>query len=225
MTLASHLLRIFTAGVAVSLALSCASTAVAQSGRQVRRTTPAPVATPTPESEPAPTPNKAAEKEKALITLIVGVDRYNGFSNIPLYYYDSVLRGCADRLDDATAVKADVVQEEMSRGDAVNRARSEKQAYVVWLQLSSQNINNDPGTVNNVNDIYLEYSVYAPTTAKRIASGHTYQGARKRGGVVGPSPSGRGSTVYSEYLLKQAAREAAERILDALSIQSHPKVP
>jgi hypothetical protein len=217
----SHLIRVVVAGVAVNFALACGSIAVAQSGRHVPKSTPAPVSTPAP--APAPTPSKAPEKEKARFTFVVGIDRYNGFSNIPLYYYDSVLRGCAERLDDATGVKADVARGEMSRSEAVSRARAEKETYVVWLQLSSQNINNQPGTVNNVNDIYLEYSVYAPTTAKRVAWGHTYQGARKRGVVVGPPSSGRGSMVYSEYLLKQAAREAAERILDAMKIGSTPR--
>lgn len=221
MSQASHLIRVFAATVALSVALGCTFTTVAQSGRQVRRSTPAPVATPAP--EPAPTPNKAAEKEKAAIAFIVGIDRYNSFSNIPLYYYDRVSRGCAERLDEAAAVKADVVQGEMSRGDAINRAKAEKETYVVWLQLSSQTLSSDPGTVSSVQDISVEYSVYAPTTAKRVASGRTYQGARKKGVVVGPS--GRGSTVYGEYLLKQAAREAAERILDAMKIGSRPTIP
>jgi hypothetical protein len=178
----------------------------------------------TPEPEPEPTPNKAKEKEKAALTFIVSIDRNGGFSNIPMYYYDSVSRGCAERLDNAAGVKADVVGE-MNRLEAIRRARAEKETYVVWLQLSSQNINNTPGTVNNVNDIYLEYSVYAPTTAKRVAWGHTYQGARRKGVVVGPSPTGRGSTVYSEYLLKQAARDAAERILDTMKIGGTPGIP
>jgi len=142
-----------------------------------------------------------------------------------LYYYQTVLLSCANRLDDATAVKADVVHGEMSRSDAITRARAEKETYVVWLQLRSENINNQPGTVDRVKDIYLEFSVFAPATAKRVVSGHTYQGARKRGVVVGPPPSGRGSGVYSEYLLKQAAREAAERILDAMKIGGRPSIP
>ena len=220
---ASHLIRVVVAGFAVSFALGYDSIAVAQSGRHVRKSAPAPVSTPAP--EPALTPNKAKEKEKAALTFIVGTDRNGGFSNIPMYYYDTVARGCAERLENATGVKADVAQAEMNRSEAISRARAEKEMYVVWLQLSSQNINNQPGTVNNVNDIYLEYSVYEPTTAKRVAWGHTYQGARKKGAVVGPSPTGRGSTVYSEYLLKQAAREAAEKILDTMKIGSAPGIP
>ncbi|MDQ2937753.1 MAG: hypothetical protein M3R67_09610 [Acidobacteriota bacterium] len=220
MSQASHLIRVFVAIVAVSFALGCMSTISAQSGRQVRKSTPAPVATPTPEPTPVA---KAPEKEKAAITFIVGIYRYNTFSNIPFYYYDSVSRSCAERLNDASGVKADVAHGEMSRGEAINRAKSEKETYVVWLQLSSQSLSSDPGTVSSVQDISVEYSVYAPTTAKRVASGHTYQGARKKGVVVGPS--GRGSTVYGEYLLKQAAREAAERILDAMKIGSRPTIP
>jgi hypothetical protein len=220
MSQASHLIRVFVAIAALSFALGCMSTISAQSGRQVRKSTPAPIATPAPEPTP---PAKAPQKEKAVLTFIVGIYRYNSFSNIPLYYYDSVSRSCAERLDHASGVKADVARGEMNRADAINRAKSEKETYVVWLQLGSQSLSSDPGTVSSVRDISVEYSVYAPATAKRVASGHTYQGARRKGVVVGPS--GRGNTVYSEYLLKQAAREAAERILDAMKIESRPTIP
>jgi hypothetical protein len=216
-----HLIRVFVAIVALSFAFGCMSTISAQSGRQVRKSTPAPIATPEP--EPTPTLNKAKEKEKADITFIVGIDRYNGLSNIPLNYYDTVSRSCAERLNAAIAVKADVVFGEMSRGEAIRRAKSEKETYVVWLRLASESITSDPGTVSSVRDIYLEYSVLAPTTGKQVASGHAYQGARKKGVVV--APSGRGNTVYSEYLLKQAGREAAERILSSMKIGSRPTIP
>jgi hypothetical protein len=216
------LTRLFAASFAVIFALSCASTTVAQSGRHPRKSTPAPAATP----QPTPTASKPAEKEKAVLTFIIGVDRYRGFSTIPLSYYDTVTRGCAERLDDATAVKVDIVHGELSRSDAVTRAKAEKEAYVVWLQIKVENVRADPTIVDNVSQLYIEYAVFAPTTARNVAFGHTYQqGYRKGGVVVGPPSSGQGSVGYSEYLLKQAAREAAERILGALKIQTVPPLP
>lgn len=222
MTSASHFLRVVAA---VAFVLTCASmsTAVAQSGRRVRTTAPVPVSTPTP--EPKPTPNASAQKLKADRTFVVGVERHSGFSNIPTYYYQTVLLSCANRLDDATAVRAEVVYREMTLGDAIARAKTEKVAHVVWLRLSNERMGNDPGRVESVTDIYLEFSVFAPGTGKRIVSGNAYQGARRRGVLSGPSPSGRGNSVYSDYLLKEAAREAAERILDSMRMAGRPTIP
>lgn len=218
----SALFRFLAFGFVISFAFSCASTGFAQSGRRVHKAAPLPASTP----EPAPTQTKTADKEKSMHTFIVGVDRYNGFSNIPLSFYDAVTRGCGDRLDDASSMKVEIVHRELTRGDAVNRAKAENEAYVVWLQIRVENTGADPTTVNNPSQLYIEYAVFAPTTAKTIAFGHTYQhGYRKGGVVVGPPSSTRGNIGYSEYLLKEAAREAADRILDTLKIQvSTPRV-
>ena len=208
-------LRFVAVSFVVSFFLVCVSTAIPQSGRRAQKPIPAPASTP----EPTPTTNKQGEKEKATITFIVGVDRYLGFSTIPLSFYDTVARGCAERLDDAAGVKIEVASKEMNRGDAVLRAKAEKEAFTVWLQLKVENVSGDSATVNNLSQLFIEYAVFAPTTAKTVTWGHTYQqGYRKGGVVVGPPGSSRGNVSYSEYLLQQAAREAAERILSALKM-------
>ena len=210
----STLLRLVVVSLAVGVFLVCVSTAIAQSGRRGQKSTSAPASTP----EPTPT-KKPSEKEKITVTFIVGVDRYLGFSTIPLSYYDTVARGCAERLDDAPGAKIEVAHKEMNRGDAVLRAKAEKEAFTVWLQLKLENVSGDPATVNNLSQIFIEYAVFAPTTAKTVTWGHTYQqGYRKGGVVVGLPGSSSGNVSYSEYLLKQAAREAAERILNALKM-------
>src|ERR1700674_4627376 len=92
------LLRALAAGFALVLILSCASTNLAQSGRKVRNSAPVPVSTPEP--TPTPAPNASAEKPKPRFTFLVGLDRHDGFSNIPLYAYDGVLRSLTERLAD-----------------------------------------------------------------------------------------------------------------------------
>jgi hypothetical protein len=181
----------------------------------VKKPVPAPVATP----EATPTVAKPAEKEKPRLPLLVGIDRYLGFSTIPLSYYETVTRGCAERLDDATAVKVEIVHGELSRSDAVRRAKAEKEGFVVWLQLRVESANADTNVVNDLSQLYIEYWVFAATTAKTVATGHAYQqGYRKGGVVVMPPASGRGSVGYNEYRLREAARQAAESILDKLRI-------
>lgn len=207
----SRLLRIQAASLAAiavfALVAFCAGTLTAQSGRRVPKSKSAPP--PEPQSVPAET--KPAEKPRPALSFIIGIYRDSGFGNIPLYFSDSVLRACADRLDDYPSVEVDVAHRDVNRGEAVKRAKAEKEAYVVWMQLRADSMNANRGS--NLSDVYIEYVVFTPTTAKVATSGRTYQQAFRSGGVIGLP---RTSDATSEYSLKQAAREAAERILAAM---------
>ena len=209
-------LRVFSFLVSVSLLL--VATAFAQSGRRGQKSQPPPVATPT------PIPQTPEKKEAPAVTFFLGVDRYLGFSNIPLSFYGTVARECAERLDDAPGAKAEVATQELNRSDAVRKAKEMKEGFVVFLLLKVENGSDDPSLVENLTQIYIEYTVFAATTAKIAAWGHTYQQGYRKGGVVVGNPiPGRGNQVRSEYLLKQAAREAADRILEALKLGASPQ--
>lgn len=220
MTNVSPLLRLVLLGFAVSVSLVWAANLSAQSGRRAQKGV---AATPTPEPTATPTPDKPTKKEEGVVTFLVGVDRYHGFSNIPLSYYDSIARACAGRLDDQPAVRVAFAQKDMTRADAVRKAQAEKEAYVVWLQIQVEGVYGDPSQVENLNQLFLEYTVLAPTTAKQMAWGHTYQtGNRKGPVVVGPSGTGVSNVDLSERRLSEAAREAAERILKAMKMGPLP---
>jgi hypothetical protein len=211
----SKLQRLLAISLAVTVSLVCLSAASAQSGRRTNKS----AATPAPTPEPARTDDKPKEKERPPVTFIVGVDRYFGFSSITLSYYDSIARACGGRLDDTPGVVVQFAGTDMSRGEAAVRAKAEKEAFVVWLQIQVQNSSGDPSVVNNLNQLFIEYTVFAPTTAKSLAWGHTYQqGTRAGAVVVGPGTSGRSNVDLSERRLREAAREAAERILKSLKL-------
>jgi hypothetical protein len=216
----SRLLRLVVIGFALSFLLVCAATSGAQSGRRVRKSE-----APAPTPEPTPTTASPSKQEESVVTFIVGVDRYHGFSNIPFSYYDSIARACAARLDDQPAVRVEFAQKDMTRADAVRKAESEKAAYTVWLQIQVEGVYGDAAHVDNLNQLFLEYTVLAPTTAKQVAWGHTYQqGSRKGPVVVGPSTSSRSNIDLSERRLRDAAREAAERILNSMKMRPLPHV-
>jgi hypothetical protein len=185
----------------------------AQSGRRAPRSSSAPA--PTPQATPAE--KKPAAETRAALSFIVGIDRGANFTTIPMYLYDSVLRACAERLDDSPSVKVNVANREMNRGEAVKRAKAETESHIVWMQLRFDNAS----SVGNedLSEVYIEYWVFAPTTAKMITYGRSYQHMYRGGGViVMPRRGGRASLPYTEQLLKQAAREAAERILSAMDL-------
>ncbi|MGI8897726.1 MAG: hypothetical protein ACR2IB_04965 [Pyrinomonadaceae bacterium] len=185
----------------------------AQSGRRAPRSS-APVPTPTPQDTPVAKP---AAETRAALSFIVGIDRVANFSNIPMYLYDSVLRACAERLDDSPSVKVNIANREMNRGEAIKRAKAETDSHIVWIQLGFDNNARGRGD-EDLREVYIDYWVFAPT-AKIITNGRSYQQAYRGGGViVMPRPGGRASLPYTEQLLKQAARGAAERILSAMDL-------
>jgi hypothetical protein len=191
----------------------------AQSGRRAPKSSPAPVPTPTP--EPKPVEKKPAAETRASLSFIVGIDREAGFAMIPMYFYDSVLRACADRLDDSS-VKVTVANREMNRGEAVKRAKAETESHLVWMQLRFDTASMSEA---DLREVYIDYWVFAPTTAKTVTNGRSYQQMYRGGGViVMPRPGGRVNEPYAEQLLKQAARDAAERILSAMDLPSR-KIP
>ena len=210
------LLRALVAGLAVVFVLSYASTSLAQSGRR-RNSTPVPVSTPEP--TPAPTPKASSEKLKPRLTFLVGLDRHDGFANIPLYAYDGVLRSLVDRLDDSPVVQVSGTQSDMSHGDAIQKAKVEKEGYVVWLQLEVDTMSSNSQN-SGTPDMVIQYSVLAPTTAKQVTFGRTYtQAQRNRGGILNP----RTSSIYGDRYLNLAAQEAADKIL--AYFRSHGPAP
>ena len=215
----SPLLRALVAGSAIILGLTCAATDMAQSGRRARTSPPpAPIATP----EPTPTATPASsEKPKPRFTFLVGLDRHDGFSNVPLYAYDGALRSLADRLDDSPVVHVSGTLSDMNRADAVQKAKVEKEGYVVWLEVELDTMSSNTQNTRTP-DMIIQYLVLAPTTAKPVTSGRTYtQGQRNRGGILNP----RTSSIYGDRYLNLAAEEAADKILAYFRSHGPPSPP
>jgi len=212
----SRLRRKLGAGMAMAVILSYASADLAQSGRKVRTSTPAPVSVPEP--TPTPTPAAPSVKPKPRLTFLVGLDRYDGFANIPLYAYEGVLRNLTDRLADSPSVRVGAAQSDMGRSDAIQKAKAETEAYVVWIQLRDDSMNRDSRNSGSLDNLVIEYTVLAPTTAKQTTSGRTYTQSQRNRGIFNPKTSG----IYGDRYLNQAAQEAADRILAHFQIHAPP---
>jgi len=207
-TIPAHMkYRHFAATLIIAL---CALSVQAQSGR--RRTEPPPAApVPTPTPEPTPTPKKESDKEDELL-FFLGVNRYSFNVNLPLSFYDAVLRGCAERLRAGSSAIVDVTDKDLSRGEAIKRAKSETKSYVVYLNLTVDTM------ATSYDDLVLEYIVFAPTTAKMVTNGRNYMGGRRAGPVVVGPPNTRTSGLYREEMLRRMGEEAGERILKAMHL-------
>jgi hypothetical protein len=182
---------------------------VAQSGRRVKKSSSLPPVA-TPEASPTPTPSKSPERPA--VPIFLGVNAHDTNANIPLYFGDSVGKSCAQRLGQRSIVNVELSSRDVTRGEAVKRAKEAKNGFVVLLELRSDRMRMS-GRDSDLSQIYLEYAVFAAVTGKQITAGSVYQTATGLRDVI----AGRGnSTGAVEYRLQQAAQVAAERILNAI---------
>jgi hypothetical protein len=214
----SRSLKILASLFAAGLVLSFTVIAVAQSGRRVNKSTqptPPPVVPATVPAIAKPSPEKLAPR----VTLLVGMDRSDAFSRIPLSALSGVLHSCVNRLNDAASVKVIMESQDLPRSDAVKKAKASKDGHhVVWLQVHLD-MGASQGPNINLSDVVIEYMVFAPTTAKLVTSGRTYPDAYRNKSI---NPTKRTGGMYGDYLYNEAAREAAERILRAFHIPTRP---
>ena len=197
----------------------CCLTANAQSGRRKSNPTPAaPVPTPTPEPTPTPTPKRSDSDTTFLVALS---DRGTGFSYAPLQYYDAARNGCAERLREKTSLPVDTPQRELSRGEAIAKAKAAKTTYVVLISLIEDRMSASSNSSGYV-EFEVDYVVFAPGTAKVLASGRTYESAMRKGPVsVGRAPRSN-YPAYREAILRRAGEDAADRILKSLHLSDPP---
>jgi hypothetical protein len=215
-TFRSSHLRIHPWPLLLLLLVACVPVALAQSGRRSTRSP-----TTAPSVSGPKTVEKSAPKPPPL-QLLVAVEDHNPVSNMPYYLSDTVLDNCVRHLNDAAEVNATAAQRGMTRGDAISRAKAADQnLFVVWVQIESDTVSSTRQSKNGPDELYVRYTIFEPGTAKIKQWGRTHQSIYKtgRGGISGGSA--KDSPLYSEYALKQAAKEAAERILEAFDITLH----
>lgn len=186
----------------------------AQSGRRSTTET----TTTAPSVSGPKTVEKKPEKPPRL-QLLVGIDNRDPTSNIPYYVTDTVIDTCVRRLGDASDVMVTSAGRGMNRSDAIRRAKEETVRYVVWLQIGSDlaDAGKQP-TKNSMDELYVSYTILEPGTGKFKQTGRSHHQIYQtgRGGVSVPNKN---SPTYSEYALKQAAQETAERVLEAFDIK------
>jgi len=179
----------------------------AQSGRRQVKPPPAAAPVPTPTPEPSP---EAKKKEEAELVFLVASERNSMYTNIPLYYYEVARRACGDRLRTRSTADVDVAERDMTRGEAIEKAKSAKKTYVVLLSLTFDNMS------NNHEDVQLDFLLLEPMTGKVVLTGRAYLNSNRKSPVI--INPGRVSGLYREQLLRDAGQEVADRILRKMKI-------
>ena len=215
-------LRLF---LVIAITLTSTGVLYGQSGRRSTGGSTSTTTT-TPTTTPSVAGPKTTEKKPPAapkLQFLVGIDRQDAFGTVPYYVYDTVLDNVVRRLSDAEIVFANSGGK-MNRGEAVHAAKEEKVRWVVNLEIRSVYGDTGKQAKNNQDELFVSYVVMEPETAKIKHSGqtrqHIYQNGR--GGVSLPSKNGGG---YSDYSIKQAATEAADRILANFDISVRESSP
>jgi hypothetical protein len=198
------------------LSILCLSqVALAQSGRrQSKNISPSPPVIVEAKTEGEAKPPTA--KPAPVASLIIGGDRLSTSIDIPLGSLDLVINSCIEKLEKASSLVATSGGDNMNRKDAIDKAKKQEKAYVVWLDLKVESYNSDSS------GFILEYSVFEPQTAKLKTSGHVYlDRAQIRNGRVGvglpPSASRRLSL---DYLMRQGGENVADRLIDIFQVSA-----
>ncbi len=200
------------AGLLIICAVSilCLSQAIlAQSGRRPpKRESPPPSAP----AEPAgPPEHKApAEKPPPAAYLIVGGDRISSSINILPSYVDEAVDSCVKHLRKSPSldVKAGGT---MTRRDAIEKAKREKEAHVVWMEVRVEDDRSD--------GVSIGYTVFKPQTGQVKNFGRVYLGSRRAGnGRVGVGVPSVGRRYPIEYYLREGGEDVAERVMSVFQV-------
>jgi hypothetical protein len=200
-----------------ALSLLCLSqAALAQSGRrQVKRESPSPPPGTTEakrETVAQPTPAKTAPAA----SFIISGDKLSAQLDLPAGYLDVAVQACIDRLAKAPSVAASAGGTTISKKEAIDMAKRQTDAHVVWLEIRVER--DSPVST----DVTLQYSVFTPQTAKVKTFGRVYlDGAQLRKGGVGVGlPPSTARRLPLDYLMKEAGRSVAERLMSSFHISS-----
>ncbi|HKG13797.1 MAG TPA: hypothetical protein VKB12_10670 [Pyrinomonadaceae bacterium] len=232
---ATRALVALAALVAVAL---CAFALTNVAGAQSRRA-PRPAATPTP--EPTPTPEEsqgeseskprgtgASTKEPGVVVSFLILENDNPMMSLDYMARDDIWKEFLERLGKARSVS--VTQGgKATRGEALKRAKLEREAYVVLFQMEEERESMGDASIGRVDsrNLLLKTYVYAPQTGSLKYADTIYQRPYRDtatvGGVRIPVPGSRRIERYpSQRQLEQAARDAANRLMAHFNVTLPP---
>ncbi|HMG37371.1 MAG TPA: hypothetical protein VKM94_25935 [Blastocatellia bacterium] len=199
----------------------------AQSGRKIPKKPPgtqqqdSPPPSDSSKSKEASNDNQSDNKKPAIPVAVVSNVAFVGSYDLQLA--GLVTDGILSRLSETHAVQASTAGTNLNRKEASDLAKKSTDTYVLWFELQADVIDSR-SSIGGVDprSMYVDFVVFAPGSNKQKTSGHVYQRGRGQGGIPGNGPS---STWTVEYSLRNAGRETADRLLDALGLASLPQIP
>jgi hypothetical protein len=225
-------MALFVALAFVSLAL-CAYLpgALAQSGRHgaprpAPTPTPSPEATPQAESESIPR-GTAAKQSSGVVVSFVVMEYVDTFVGVDYRAREDVMDSFMHRLGQARAVAASF-QGQGNRKEARDRAKTERDNYVVLFEMEEDTMARGAPSIgaSDPTRLVIKTYVYAPKTADLKYTDTIYQRpyheTARVGGIPIPVPTHRIEQYPSQLQLGQAARDAADRLMQRFGVTPPP---
>lgn len=197
-----------------ALSLLCFSqAALAQSGRRQSKsvsTTPPPATETKTEDEAKP----PGVKPPPVATLTVGGDSMSSSFDIPTGYLDIAINACIDRLEKSAGLEVSSAGSNLSRKDAIEKAKKQNVAHVVWLEIKIE----DSGVSQPV--MTIQYTVFTPETGKVKTFGRVFldRSQVSRGPVGVGIPPSVTRRMPLDYLMREGGRQVADRVMDAFHV-------
>lgn len=215
---------ILLVAISFSVLFAFAPSASAQAGRAVRKPSAEPRPTAQPPASAAEQPRANSSTHPAAIFIVTKMVEHSAL----MVETRIAFEGFVERLKQSAEVEVREVSTDVTRGDAVGRAKAESEAYVIWLRMEIDAVDSENASVSRFNPgcVYVTYTVYSPQTAKVKAQGRVYQrgyttdvcvsGAMRTGT---PPPERRRFDIPYEERIRRAAQEAANRVLQAFELR------
>lgn len=155
---------------------------------------------------------ETTKAEPVKISILLATDRFAFYYS--QIYLTAMMESCATRLRQAALSSVRIAEKDMNRKEASDYAKNSTEVNVAWLEMGRE------GMSNSIEDMVINYSLFAPGTSKAKTQGRVFLRRRSTGGIGLPAPSG--SPAALDYALKQAGREVADRILSSLNLSVPP---
>jgi hypothetical protein len=225
--------------LAALIALALCASALTNAARAQSRRAPRPAATPTPaatpeakpagESESESVPRGTSAKDPVAVVSFAVMEYDNPMMSLDYMARDDIWKEFLERLGRARAVSVSQGGKG-TRGQARERAKSERDTYVVLFQLEEEREMMGDARVGRADSrsLLLKTYVYAPKTGDLKYADTIYQRPYREtstiGGVRVPVPGGsrRIERYPSQRQLEQAARDAADRLMSRFGVTPPP---
>lgn len=188
-------------------ALCLASVCAAQSGRKGKLKDPPVNAAPTAEAQP-----EAAPRITSIIVCGHDLDPLKGASNYISSVFKAIDARMKERPDFALEIK---YRGKMTRAEAVELAKHETDAYVLWFGYSTQVADHYETTIH-----HFDYIVFRPQTAKKLTEGRVYPAERRTtidpGDIIHVPTAQPRSRPSNAELIESGGRKIADRVRNKL---------
>jgi hypothetical protein len=206
--------RIYMFALLVMAIICLSQSALAQSGRRIKREPSTPQQTaPTETRQEALTAPQATPPAPAVNAIIVGAEIVQDGYKVHTNEQNDAIKSCMERLKERPILNV-IKGGKMKRAEAMERAKLETEAYVLWMEIKTRNID-----LFYTEVVVINYYVFTPKTTKVLIEGQIdpKRQVKRIGQVRIPqAPRRTHPVIRYEDQLEGGGRAVADRIRGAL---------